>query len=171
MNAVPKRRRFQFSLRAIFVLMSSTAVFFSVARNLGYVDAVIILAALSVLLGIALFPRRVHLTTGVLLAITTATLLWANLRTTQWEREWGEAPPSELDPVTYAMFWHGWPLAPFMVCDYHGMKFHAYQPNVLRGTLVIDGVLFIAVLSTVRNICEMCIRWLGALVPHCKIKR
>ena len=56
MNAVPKRRRFQFSLRAIFVLMSSTAVFFSVARNLGYVDAVIILAALSVLLGIALFP-------------------------------------------------------------------------------------------------------------------
>ena len=119
-----------------------------------------------------LFPRRVHLTTGICLAITAATLLWANLRTTQWEREWGEAPPSELDPVTYAMFWHGWPLSPSMGCSVYSL-IHAVQPNVpvLRGILIFDAVFFLMALFVVKDVSEWCIRVLGVRVPHCKINR
>src|SRR3954451_11934120 len=68
-------------------------------------------------------PRPVHLTTTILLTLLTGILLWANLRPTGWQEELGRVEaPAELDPVTKAMFWRGWPLSPFMVC-LDGMRF------------------------------------------------
>jgi hypothetical protein len=152
-----KRRRFQYSLRSLFVLIGATAVFFSVAHTLGYADAVVILAAFVVLVGVVKYPRRVHPATGILLALVAGTLLWANLRPTGWQREFNEMPPDQLDPVTKSMFYRGWPLSPFMVCPIYFMKF---QPGdgAVHGALVLDGVLFAVVLLVVRGVCELCFR-------------
>ncbi len=153
-----KRRRFQYSLRTIFVLTGITAAFFSVAFSLGYVDALVALAALGVLVGLVQYPRRVHLATGVLLAMIAGTLLWANLRSTGWQWEFGLATPTQTDPITKAMFWRGWPLSPCMVCLQHGMRFHPEQ-SAVQVALVVDGVLFVVALLAVRIACELCFRW------------
>ena len=49
-----------------------------------------------------------------------------------------------MDPVTKAMFYRGWPLAPFMVCLVHGLRFHS--SGVEGCVLVLDGVLFVVAL-------------------------
>ena len=56
----PGRRPFQYSLRALFGLTCGIAAFFSLARTLGYVDAVVILAGIVVLVGVMAYPRRVR---------------------------------------------------------------------------------------------------------------
>ena len=106
----------------MFGLTTGTAAFFSVARTLGYVDAVVILAGIVVVVGIMEYPRRVHLATGILLTLVAGALLWANLRPTGWERLHHVRPPNELDPVAKSMFYRGWPLYPFATCPFHGMR-------------------------------------------------
>lgn len=152
-----KRRRFQYSLRWLFVLTGATAVFFSVAHTLGYADAVVILAAFVVLVGVVKYPRRVHPATGILLALVAGTLLWANLRPTGWQREFNQMPPDQLDPVTKSMFYRGWPLPPCMVCLVHGMRFDP-SDGAVHLALVFDGVLFAVALFVVKGVCELCFR-------------
>jgi hypothetical protein len=154
-------RWYQFSLRAIFVLTSITAVFFSVARTLGYADAVVALAAFVVLVGVVAYPRRVHLTTGILLTLVAGTLLWANLRPTRWERLLDELPPDQLDVVTKGMFYRGWPLSPFMLCWRRHMHFDPGGDGLSTGALVLDGVVFAAALFVVRGVSELCFRRRG----------
>jgi hypothetical protein len=70
---------------------------------------------------------------------------------------WNEDAPEELDPITKAMFYRGWPLAPFMVCLVHGLRFHA---KGFEGcVLVLDGVLFLIALYTTKAVCERLLRW------------
>jgi hypothetical protein len=105
----PKPRHFQYSLKSMLGLMCGTAAFFSLARMLGYADAVVILAAVVYVVALMEYPRRVHPLTGILLTLVAGALLWANLRPTRWEKEFGTRPPAELDPVARSLYYRGWP--------------------------------------------------------------
>lgn len=151
-------------IRLFFVLAGITAGYFCVAFELGYVDATIVLLALLALVRAVRRPQRVHLATAVLLMLVTGILLWANLRPTRWQEEFGVDTPVELDPITEAMFWRGWPLSPCMVCLVHGMMFH---PCGVQWALVLDAVLFVAALLTVKAVCERCLRWRDTKMRAC----
>ncbi|MGO8688347.1 MAG: hypothetical protein ACLQLG_01820 [Thermoguttaceae bacterium] len=150
----PTLRWYQYRLRSLLILTTLTAVFFSVGRTLGYVDAVICLAAFLVLVAFLRYPRPVDPVTGVVLALVAATLLWANLRPTEWAR-WccaGMPAPGKLDPVTEAMFYRGFPLTPCLFCVIYFMR---SQPSGTEWwVLVVDGVVFAAALLAVRITCR-----------------
>src|SRR5262249_5247593 len=88
------------------------------------VDWSVIGMALVILVYVARRPQPVHRSTAVLLTLVTGILLWANLRDSGWEAEFGGTIAVGLDPITRAMFWRGWPLSPCMFCLFHGMKYH-----------------------------------------------
>jgi hypothetical protein len=115
--------------------------------------------ALLILIRAARRPHPVHRTTAIVLTLLTGVLIWANLRPTGWQEEFGgvDTPP-ELDPITKAMFWRGWPLSPFMVCLIHGMRFH--PGGIELCVLVVDGGIFVAALFAAKAMCECCLRWL-----------
>jgi hypothetical protein len=123
------------------------------------IDCCITAVAILAFVLAARWPHPVHLATTILLTLLTGILLWANLRPTGWQEELGGVDsPVELDPITKAMFWRGWPLSPFMICLIHGMRFH---PSGIEGcVLVFDGALFVAVLFATKVLCERCLRWL-----------
>jgi hypothetical protein len=136
--------------------MTAVAV---VAVALSGEGAVIVMAFL-VLIRAVRRPHPVHLTTTILLTLLTGILLWANLRPTVWQEDFGGGidAPTGLDPITRAMFWRGWPLSPCMTCLIHGMRFH---PSGIEGcVLVFDGVLFLVALFAAKAVCESCFRWL-----------
>ncbi len=114
--------------------------------------------ALLILIRAARRPQPVHRTTAILLTLLTGILLWANLRPTVWQEEFGGGSdaPTGLDPITKAMFWRGWPLSPCMICLIHGMKFHT--SGIEGCVLVFDGVLFLVALFAAKAVCESCFR-------------
>jgi hypothetical protein len=123
------------------------------------IDCFVIGMALLIVIRAARLPQPVHVTTAILLTLLTGILLWANLRPTGWQEELGGlATPGELDPITKAMFWRGWPLSPCMVCLFHGGRFHPgfIEPCVLA----LDGILFVVALFVTKAVCERCLRWL-----------
>ncbi len=123
------------------------------------VDCSVIGMALLILIRAARRPHPVHRTTAIFLTLLTGVLLWANLRPTGWQEEFGGVDsPLELDPITKEMFWRGWPLSPCMVCLIHGMRFH--PSGVEQCVLVFDGGLFVAALFAAKAMCERCLRWL-----------
>jgi hypothetical protein len=137
-------------------LMTAVAV---VAVALSVEGAVTVMAFL-VLIRAVRRPQPVHLTTTILLTLLAGILLWANLRPTVWQEEFGGGidAPTGLDPITKAMFWRGWPLSPCMICLIHGMRLH---PSGIEGcVLVFDGVLFLVALFAAKAVCESCFRWL-----------
>src|SRR3954447_3740088 len=79
------------------------------------IDWSVIGVALLILIRAARQPQPVHRTTAILLTLLTGILLWANLRPSGWQEEFGGDSPPELDAITRTMFWRGWPLSPFMV--------------------------------------------------------
>ncbi len=152
--STPGRRPFQFSLRALLGLTCGTASFFSLARTLGYVDALVILAAVVVAVGVMEYPRRVRPVTAILLTIVAGILLWANLRQTGWERKFGEVPPGYLDPVTKSMFYRGWPIGPWMLCYHQNLSIRRGGD----GALAFDGIFFVLVLCAMKAACEWLVR-------------
>jgi hypothetical protein len=122
------------------------------------IDWSVIGVALLILIRAARRPQPVHRTTAILLTLLTGILLWANLRPTGWEEEFGGPTPMESDPITRAMFWRGWPLCPFMVCLFHGMRFHPGGFELL--VLAFDGSLFVVAIFATKAVCERCLRWL-----------
>src|SRR5271170_7433363 len=138
-------------------LMTAVAI---VAVTLSVEGAVTVMAFL-VLIRAVRRPHPVHLTTTILLTLLTGILLWANLRPTVWQEEFGGGidAPTGLDPITKAMFWRGWPLSPCMICLIHGMKFHP-SGGIEGCVLVFDGVLFLVALFAAKAVCESCFRWL-----------
>jgi hypothetical protein len=137
-------------------LMTAVAV---VAVALSGEGAVTVMAFL-VLIRAVRRPHPVHLTTTIILTLLTGILLWANLRPTVWQEDFGGGigAPTGLDPITKAMFWRGWPLSPCMICLIHGMKFH---PSGIEGcVLIFDGVLSLVALFAAKAVCESCFRWL-----------
>ncbi len=157
---MPRRRPFQYNLRALFGLTCGTAAFFSLARTLGYADAVVVLAAIVIAVGVMEYPRRAHLATGIVLSLVAGTLLWANLRPTRWQREFYASSPDHLDPVAKGMFYRGWPLSPCLTCLVHGMKFDTGEGDVYA-VLMVDGVLGAIALCVARCACEVCLRGRG----------
>jgi hypothetical protein len=155
----PERRPFQYSLRAIFGLTFATAVFFSVAATLGYADAVVALVASLILVGVLVFPCRVHPVTGILLTLVAGILLWAG-----WETEFNELPPEQLNLVPKSMFYRGWPLSPWMICSVHMMQFYANDTEAYVA-LIADGVAFAAALFVTRGVCGLCFRRRSRPVP------
>ncbi len=143
-------RAFQYSLRSLFGLTCGIAAFFSLARTLGYVDAIVILAGIVIVVGVMEYPRRVHLPTGILLTIVTGTLLWANLRTTGWQEICNELPPDYLDPISKAMFYRGWPVSPCMICEHQNLSVR----HGGGGAMIFDGVFCTVVLLAMKAACE-----------------
>ena len=124
-----------------------------------HIDLCLGLVAVLALVRATRRPHPVHRTTAILLTLLTGVLLWANLRPTGWQEEFGGVEsPLELDPITHAMFWRGWPLSPCMVCLVHGMRFHpgGVEPCVLA----FDGVLFLVALFATKSVSERCLRLL-----------
>ena len=129
-----------------------------------YSDLVVGIVAVLVLVRIAWQPHPVHRTTAIALTLVCGALLWANLRPTGWQAELGGVEtPETLDPVTMAMFWRGWPLTPCTICVAHGMRFHPDGPEGC--VLVLDAVLFVAVLLATKTVCERCLRRLQERKP------
>ncbi len=123
------------------------------------VDCSVIGMAILILIRAARRPHPVHRTTAIFLTLLTGVLLLANLRPTGWQEEFGGVDsPLELDTITKAMFWRGWPLSPCRVCLIHGMRFH--PSGIEQCVLVFDGGLFVAALFAAKAMCERCLRWL-----------
>lgn len=112
--------------------------------------------AVVILVAVARWNRPVRPLTAVFLALLTGAWIWANLRNTGWQEELGGDIPEGLDPVTEAMFYHGWPLAPFMLCVFHHMRLRAGP--ITRLALVFDLLLFSLILSLARFVWERCSR-------------
>ncbi len=148
--------RVQFTVRRMMVAVAVVAV---IAAG---VDLSVIGLALVVLIRAARRPQPVHRTTAILMTLLTGVLLWANLRPTAWQEEWNVDCPPGLDPVTRAMFWRGWPLAPWMVCI-DGLRVH--PSGVGQCVLALDGVLFLVALYATKATCERILRWRR----HCNI--
>ncbi len=120
------------------------------------VDVFIIVLALVSLVAVVRRRRPVRPITVFLLALITGPWIWANLRDSGWQEEWGGDIPEGLDPVTKAMFYRGWPLAPFMFCIIY---FNRFRPGGLEGlVLVFDWLVLIAALTLARFVCERCFR-------------
>jgi hypothetical protein len=121
------------------------------------VDVFIIAVAVIILATVARRPVPVRPMTVFILALLTGAWIWANLRASGWQEVFNEGAPRGLDPVTKAMFWRGWPLAPCMVCIIY---FNRIQPSGLEGSvLVIDWIVLLIVLFLARFVCERCSRW------------
>ena len=124
----------------------------------GWVDATIIALGLVALAWVIRRPEPVRPTTAIILTAVTAIALWANLRPTGAEYGYGDdhhRALGNLDPVTKALFWRGWPLSPYMLCpDYH-LTFHP-EGAFIQQALVYDAVLILAALVAVRFLCERC---------------
>ena len=70
---------------------------------------------------------------------------------------WNERAPEGSDPVTKAMFYRGWPLAPFMFCIIY---FNRYRPNGGEAlVLVFDWLVLIVALYATKAACERLLRW------------
>jgi len=155
LEAVP--RWYQFSLLAMIGLTAIIAGFFSLALTLGYVDAAITLMALALLLAVIRCPPQAHWVTGVFLTAVATLMLWANLRPTGWESQFDQQLPNELDAVTKTMFWRGWPVCPWMLCEWRHMA-----PDVEQGlpqaALPLNGAVFLAALFGAKAACKRCLR-------------
>jgi hypothetical protein len=121
------------------------------------VDVFTIVFALVILVAVARRLRPVRPITMFFLTLLTGAWIWANLHDFGWEEKWGNDFPEGLDPVTKAMFYRGWPLAPFMVCLVYFNRFHAGSGVGL--VLVFDWLILIAALSLARFVCERCSHW------------
>ena len=133
-------RWYQYTLRSVFVLTGVTAVFFCVARTLGYVDAVVSLAAFGVLVGTMRYPRPVHLTAGVILCGYCWNALVGEPAAHQMARRIPACYSYGVGPYNSGNVLRGWPLSPCMVC-LDGLKFDTSDSSV-HWALVIDGVVF-----------------------------
>ena len=141
----------RFRLRTLMIAVAGAAV---IAAG---VEWSVIGAGLLVLVRAARRPQPVHRTTAILLTLLTVILLWANLRHRGWEDDFGRGSTPDLDPITTALVWRGWPLSPCMFCMTRSMRFHA--SGLEQCVLAFDGFLFVAVLLAMKGTCERCLRW------------
>jgi hypothetical protein len=89
---VSELRWYQCSLRALFAVTTVTAIFFAVGRSCGYVNAMLVLAVFEILLGLKRYrPCRLHLATGLLLAVVAAQVSAAQGRGKECAELWALA--------------------------------------------------------------------------------
>jgi hypothetical protein len=95
------------------------------------------------------WKRPVRPIAAFVLALLTGAWVWVNLRPSRLQEAFNEDTPEGLDPVTKAMFWRGWPLAPVMLCQIRGNRF---RPSGLEGlALVFDWLVLFLILSLARR--------------------
>jgi hypothetical protein len=104
-----------------------------------------------------------HPATFALVMAAAAALVWMNLRVHELKLSLIKAAPPELDPITRYLFFRGWPLSPFEVCAFHGMKFHPEESPV-QFALVLDFAVAGLVLFGVAVLSEWLIRRIGIQV-------
>jgi hypothetical protein len=141
------------SLWTLLALTGIAAVVLLAAFRLGYVDAGVIVLAIVLLVCVTQRPYRAHPATAVVLTAVTAILLWANLKAKEEGAMFHLGGPPELNPVTRALFWRGWPLSPFMVCPYRHMTYLPAE-GFVEGALICDGSVFVAALLATRFLLE-----------------
>jgi hypothetical protein len=111
-------------------------------------------------------PRRprLHWPTAVLLTLAAGGFLWLNVRTTKIEdvMMMDRGRPDEVDPVTYRLFYRGWPLSPCMYCGTRGMQWDPRNGGGGQDALLFDALLALGVLAGVAFACEWCIARLKA---------
>ena len=102
-------------------------------------------------------PRRfrLHWPTAVVLTVVAGGILWLNVRPTQLEERlmMRSLPPDELDPLTYRLFYRGWPLPPFMFCGERGMEWDPHNGGS-QAALLFDAFFAVGVLAGVGCACE-----------------
>ncbi len=104
--------------------------------------------------------RGLHSTTFCLVVASATALVWMNLRVSSAVHEMNLDSLRALlglDPVTQYLFFRGWPLSPFEVCVFHGMKFHPEESPV-RFVLILDFAVAGVVLFCVAVLSEWLIR-------------
>ena len=145
--------RVRFTVRRMMVAVAVVAV---LAAG---VDLAVIGLAIVILIRAVRRPHPVHRTTAILMTLLTGVSLWANLRPTALQGDFGnvDGPPG-LDPVTRALFWRGWPLPPCVVCV-DGLRFRPGSAAAARWALALDGGLFLVALYATRATCERLLRW------------
>ena len=139
-------------------IMVAVAVVAAALASFGPFHAPFVIAAILLYSRVTRRPHPVRPATAILLALLACALLWANLRPTGWQAEFGGDCPPALDPITKAMFWRGWPLSPCMFCLFHGMRFH--PSGVEPCVLAFDGLLFVAALLATKTASERCLCWI-----------
>ena len=107
---------------------------FAVQALSNMVEVLTIGIAVVILAVVARSIRPVRPITALFLASLTVVWVGANLLASGWQEECGGEIPEALDPVTKAMFFRGWPLAPFMVCITY---FNRVHPSGLEGSVVV----------------------------------
>jgi hypothetical protein len=142
-------------------LAGGIAAIVLLACGITYVNAVVTALGCLTLVGVAQRPHRARAHTVLVLSAIAAGLLWANLRPTQWQTELQQETPAGLDPICREMFWRGWPLRTFMLCEYHHMTFLPKNGFVQRA-LIYDAAVFVAALLVARLLCERITRWFCA---------
>jgi hypothetical protein len=125
------------------------------------VDVFTIVLAVVILVAVARWKRPVRPITAFFLILLTVAWIWANLHDFGWQEELHEATPESSDPVTRAMFWRGWPLAPCMLCLIERNRLSA---GGLEGlALVFDWLVLFLALCLARFVCERCSRAVDSL--------
>jgi hypothetical protein len=125
------------------------------------VDIFTIALAVVILVAVARWKRPVRPITAFILALLTAAWIWANLHDFGWKEEWGNDVPDGLNPVTEAMFYRGWPVAPFMLCLIERNRFQA--SGLEEMVLVFDWLVLFLALCLARLVCERCSRAVDSL--------
>jgi hypothetical protein len=92
------------------------------------------------------------------LILVAGVLVWLNFRVTADQTWLGHIePPDELNPLTRSLFFRGWPLSPWMLCPFHGMKWHP-EEIFCELALVLDAVVALLVLAALGYACEWWVR-------------
>lgn len=125
------------------------------------VDVFTIVLAIVILVAVARWKRPVRPITAFILGLITAAWIWANLHDFGWEEEWGNDFPDGLNPFTKAMFYRGWPVAPFMICLIERNRFQA--SGLEEVVLVFDWLVLFLALVLARFVCERCCRTADSL--------
>jgi hypothetical protein len=91
------------------------------------------------------------------LVLVSGVFLWLNLRPTGLEQAFNLRPPDELDPLTRALFYRGWPLSPCTVCVYRGMRWHP-EESFCQVPLLLDALVALGTLAVIGCAWEVYIR-------------
>ena|SRR5438132_6704325 len=96
-----------------------------------------------------------RLPTVVIVLASGSLILWANIRPVRVEGD--VAPPDRYGPVARELFFRGWPLSPWMLCSFHGGKWHP-EEDFCWWALIIDAIVAAASVGCVWFLCEWFMR-------------
>ena len=102
--------------------------------------------------------HRVHSITLWIVILFTFIMFLLNIRTVHVDGDL--KPPAEYGTLQQHLFYRGWPLAPWMLCSFHGGKWHPNE-DYIWFSLIIDVIINVIILIGIAFIIEWCVRWRG----------